>query len=108
MKAQGLDLGTFVTGNAYIASMLVGDLEELLNTPGLRWAGPLEPNDKIDADLETGDIPEAALADDNKKVALTVQFHRDVSAEEAEAVVKALGGAIVTFQGLPATSSEHT
>jgi hypothetical protein len=105
LASQGLGLGTFVTGNTYIASTLVGDLENLLEIPGLRWAGPLEIADKIDPELQNanGGGLEAARAQLASDVVLTIQFHRGVDPAEAEALVEELGGEIITFEDLPAT-----
>jgi hypothetical protein len=90
----GFNLLTYVTGQTYIASASASRLGELQNVAGVRWVGPLEAGDKIDPDLQAGHIGGWARAADGR-VALTVQFHADVSLTDAEAMVKRLGGEVV-------------
>jgi hypothetical protein len=94
LAAQDIRLPAYVTGNAYIASSAVGDLDNLGSIAGVRWAGPLEVEDKIHPDLANSVVPVWAWAGEGR-VALTVQFHQDVDIAAGEALVTELGGAIV-------------
>jgi hypothetical protein len=93
LLGNGIALGAYVTGNAYIATTRVGDLPNLLAVPGLRWAGPLEPRDKTSPELGAGQIGSWARTDDDR-VVLTVQPHEDVDLEAIVALVQSLGGEI--------------
>ncbi len=91
---QGIHLLTYVTANTYIASSSVAALGRLSEVAGLRWAGPIDPQDKIAPALARGSIGEWARAGDGR-VALMIQGHADVSASELEALARGLGGEVV-------------
>lgn len=108
LSAAGFELLSFVTGNTYVASSLVGDLDllpDLAETFALRWAGPLFATDKIGTDLGRGIIaPWAQLEGD--LVALTVQPHRDVPIGDIEALLISLGGqSLVTAPDVPSVTA---
>ena len=91
LEEQGIVLLNYLTGNTYIASANLSDIPKLSQTKVVRWAGPLEPADKISEDLKLSQIGEWARAD-NDQVVLTIQFHNDVNISESEDRVERLGG----------------
>jgi hypothetical protein len=93
LLAKGVTLGPYVTGNAYIAVTRVADLPLLLDVPGLRWTGPLEPQDKASPEVQAGLIGSWAQTEDDR-VVITVQPHQDVSVETIVELVRSLGGEI--------------
>jgi hypothetical protein len=93
LLGDGIALGAYVTGNAYVATTRVGDLENLIGVSGLRWAGPLEPQDKVSPELGAGQIGRWAQTEDGR-VVLTVQPHADVDLEVIVDLVQSLGGEI--------------
>src|SRR5262245_19356388 len=95
LAGQDLALLNYVTGNAYVAVSSVANLSMLRNLPSVRWAGPILPDDKISTDLHAGNIGPWAMPDQNRLV-LTIQFHPDVGATDAQSVVTRLGGTIVS------------
>jgi hypothetical protein len=102
---QGLDLIAYVTGNAYVAAARVADLDQLHHVAGVRWAGPLEVDDKIGPDLRAGRVGAWAQVGDDG-VALTVQLHQDVDVAVGEALVAQLGGTVVTaVPAIPAVTA---
>jgi hypothetical protein len=108
LLAAGFELLNFVTGNAYVASGLVDDLDmlpELAEAFALRWAGPLFATDKVGGDLTEGIVaPWARLEDD--RVALTVQPHGDVPVEVIETLLLELGGdSLVTAPDVPSVTA---
>jgi hypothetical protein len=94
IDSLGIHLLAYVTGNTYIASSLVSDLENLARIGNVRWAGPLLADDKISPDLKAGKIGLWAITPDGK-IALAVQFHEDVDIVQAIALVQSLGGRYV-------------
>jgi hypothetical protein len=100
--AQGISLLNYVTGNTYIASGRASDLANLRSLPGVRWAGPLDPDDKVSADLKAGNIGQWARAAGGL-AALSIQVHPDVSIRDAQALVTRLGGTLV--ESVPAVPS---
>jgi hypothetical protein len=91
---QGIDLLNYVTGQTYIASARTSDLNNLPGLSSVRWAGPLDEDDKVSADLKAGNIGQWARVAGGSAV-LAIQVHPDVSIGEAEALVTRLGGSIV-------------
>lgn len=88
---QGINLLNYVSGYSYIASAKSIDLNKIQNLTNVRWVGPLEPDDKIDPELKSGNIGKWARTSDGR-VALTIQVHSDVSIAEAKSLVTRLGG----------------
>jgi subtilisin family serine protease len=93
VAAEGISLLAYATGNAYIASSTVADLDGLTKLIGVRWAGPLEPGDKVSPELKSGEIGPWARTDEGG-IVLTIQPHPDVSIETVEALAKDLGGEV--------------
>jgi hypothetical protein len=108
LAAAGFELLNYVTGNAYVASGLVGDLEmlpELAEAFALRWAGPLLATDKVGGDLSEGIIAPWAQLEDGR-VALTVQPHGDVPLDVIEELLLQLGGdSLVTAPDVPSVTA---
>lgn len=88
---QGINLLNYVSGYSYIASAKSVDINKIQNLTNVRWVGPLEPDDKIDPELKSGNIGKWARTSDGR-VALTIQVHSDVSIAEAKSLVTRLGG----------------
>jgi hypothetical protein len=102
LATQGITLINYVSGNAYIASARVGDLDRLSSLDGARWAGPLEPSDKVAPALAACTVGEWARVGE-ERVALTIQVHPDVPISEAEALVARQGGTLLS--SVPAVPS---
>lgn len=90
----GIRLLAPLNGGAYLARSTGARLRALESLPGFRWAGPLRAEDKIDPAVRGGRAPAYAVADDGR-VALTVQVHADLTADDAVRVARAHGGEVV-------------
>ena len=91
---QGIDLIAYVTGNTYIASAGFSSLKDVQSLQGVRWAGPLQAEDKIGPDLKAGKVGAWAQTPDGREV-LTIQLHQDVDLAQGEALVAYFGGKLV-------------
>ena len=69
---QGFHLIAYVTGNTYIASTELSRLDDIQNLRGVRWAGPLQADDKMGPDLKAGKVGFWAQTPDGREV-LTIQ-----------------------------------
>jgi subtilisin family serine protease len=105
IASRGVKLVAYVTANTYVASSTVGGLGALESIEGLRWAGPLEPADKIAPELARGNIGSWARAGQGR-VALTVMGHQDVSTGTLETLAAQLGGQVVdSVPAIPAVTA---
>ncbi len=95
LEGQGISLIAYVTGNAYIASAFISKLGDLQNVSDIRWAGPLEQNDKTSESCKTGETSSCAQLPDGRAV-LVIQPHADVSINEIEILIESLGGEITS------------
>ncbi len=93
--ARGISFLNYVGGNTYIASASAADVRNLRDIAGVRWAGPIEPDDKTTADTRADRVGQWAR-DARGQVVLDVQVHPDVSIDEARAVVERLGGQVLS------------
>lgn len=91
---SGVTLLDYITGNTYIASTKVGNLNTLQTLPNARWAGPFDPNYKIDADVKTGSVPK--WASQGNQTVLTIQLNKDVDITKASYIINKLGGKIIS------------
>jgi subtilisin family serine protease len=95
LTGAGVRLLNYVGGHTYIASAAVGDVPNLRNVPNVRWAGPIEPDDKTTPDTKADRVGSWAR-DGRGQVILDVQVHPDVTVEEARATVERLGGTVLS------------
>jgi len=111
LKDQGIELLNYISGNTYIASTTVSMAVNVDAIEGLRFASGISSSDKVSLDLQEGLIGDWArvkLEDTTisemvmgiealpeNLVVITIQFHKGVSIQQAEDLVKNLGGAIV-------------
>jgi len=91
---SGITLLDYITGNTYIASTKVSNLNTLSTLPNARWAGPFDPSYKIDADLNTTSIP--PWASQGNKAVLTVQLNKDADIVKASDSINKIGGKIIS------------
>jgi hypothetical protein len=96
LATHGLHLISYAGGNAYVTSMRLSNLDTLLDVEGVRFAGPLRPEDKISPDLQAGYVGAWARADGNR-VVITLGLHPDANLQEARAMVERLEGEIVAL-----------
>lgn len=89
----GVELLTYIPDNSWIAA-LPAELDPLLATGMVRWIGPLEPGDRLDAALRAGEIGDWALRS-HGKVELWIDYFADISLARASEVVVSHGGEIV-------------
>jgi hypothetical protein len=92
--SQGINLIAYVTGNTYIASAGLSKLSDVQNLPGVRWAGPLQADDKIGPDLKAGNVGSWSQTPGGREI-LTIQFHQDVNLAQGEALVAYFRGDVV-------------
>ena len=103
--AEGIDLLNYVTGNTYIASAPVASVRNLRNLPGVRWAAPIDADDKITADTKASQVGDWAR-DRRGQVVLDITVHPDVALGEAEALVARYGGALLaSIPAIPAVTA---
>lgn len=82
LERLGIELRHYVGANTYIARIQRRDLSSV---PGLRWAGPLLPKDKIATQLWNAVLAEPEPPNRTRKV--VVYFDDGTSAEVAKAVI---------------------
>jgi putative cell wall-binding protein len=93
---RGFELLDYVGGRTYIAVAQVADVADLDTVEGLRWAGPIEPDDKTSPDLRRGDIGHWAMLQTRMPTfVITVQGQRSVTAQDVAAIVEASGGDVL-------------
>jgi len=93
-EKRGLKIGQYVSGNTFIISSKVSEVNKINSFKEIRWAGELLADDKISPNLQSGQIGEWAMFGDN--IALTIYLHKDVNMEDAEAVIVEIGGELGT------------
>ncbi len=96
LTQKGITLTDYVTGNTYIASSKVSDLNNLPSIPNTRWAGPFSFEYKISQVLKMNDlnyIPKWAVVNQHQ-VVLTIVLNKDASMTKALYNVTLLGGTI--------------
>jgi hypothetical protein len=105
LAALGIEALDALPGRTLIVSAPADRLPSLAQLSGLRWAGPFRASDKLDAGLAAGAVGSWARSRDGR-VALTVQFHKDVTIREAEALVVATGGELLaSLASLPSVTA---
>ena len=104
-STSGINILDYVTGNTYIASSKVDDLQKLLSIPEARWTGPLTVDDKIAHALKVGDIGTWTKTKKDR-VVLTIYFHRDVNPMVAEQLIDKLDGQrFATVSSIPSITA---
>ena len=94
LEQLGLRLLSPVGGNTYVASSTVGMLQSVSSLPGVRWAGSLKATDKVPSAVAGDRV--GAWARKGSRIILAVTFHPDVSMPDAHALVRALGGRVLS------------
>ena len=113
LQAKGINLHHYVTGNTYVASSKVSNVQVAESVDNFLSASPLNPTDKISLNVQEERVPdwakyfpsltEAAVPD---KAVLTVHFHKNVKIEKAIETIKTLGGEVVgTIPLIPTVSA---
>jgi len=111
LKEQGIEIVNYISGNAYIASASVSDVNNVKSTQGLRFASQVNSNDKISAPLQERQIgdwarvqleqPEISAmvseieSSTENLVVVTIQFHKGVPIDHAKDLVSSFDGVIV-------------
>lgn len=93
LSAQGLDLGPYVPGSAWIASVPVEALDGASRRPEVRWLTPWDAPRKLHPRVKTRDF--APWTRDPSRpgwVMVLLQLHHDVALEEGRRLVEHLGG----------------
>jgi len=91
---DGLDLGAYVPGNAWIAAVPVDRLSALAKRSEVRWLTLWDAERKLHPRLKAGEL--APYARDPERpgwVMLMLQLHHDVDVERGRTLVEAMGGA---------------
>jgi len=79
LAGAGLDLGAYVTGNAWIAAIPVGQVSTAAARPEVRWIEPWSSGRKLHPDLTAGQIGPWARNTENPDLVLAVaQLHHDI------------------------------
>src|SRR4030042_5756409 len=103
LKANGIELVTYIGGNAWFASvsnkdaLLFGVPEVAAENPSLasiRWIGKISPEDKIAPSIREKEIGGWARTADGK-VELVVSYFRNADAEETRRRIEAHGASIL-------------
>ena len=95
---NNISLTDYVTGNTFIASARVSDLNNLnslLNSNFIRWSGPLSQDLKIAPVLKTNDlnaIPSWAVY--NSQVVITAVLDKDANITDVVKKINQLGGTV--------------
>src|SRR5437762_2744421 len=79
---------------ATLVSSTVATLQSISTFSGVRWAGPLEPADKVPSSVLSDRVGPWARA--GGRFILAVTFHSDVSMAEAHSLVQSLGGQVLS------------
>ncbi len=101
LAGDGISLGTYVGGNAYVASSTAADVDALATDASVRWVGPLAPRDKIDPALARGEVPRWARRPGGEAV-LIVTLHPDVRPADVRPTLASLGRVASEEPTLPA------
>ena len=102
LARQGLDLGAFVPGSAFIAAVPVGRAVAAVANPRVRWATLWEAGHKLHPRIVAGDwAPWARNPARPEKVAVMLLLHHDVPLAAGPALAGKAGGvAMPAVQGL--------
>jgi subtilisin family serine protease len=95
LEAAGVQLLAYIPHNAWLASV---SNQVNLAAPAyalLRWAGPLEVQDKVDPAVLANGVGAWAIAPDGQ-VQLTVHFFADVTHTQAQQLLAQVGGKTLT------------
>ncbi|MDD5555869.1 MAG: S8 family serine peptidase [bacterium] len=100
LSREGLFLLSYVPDRAWLASLPSDDIGRIVALPGVRWAGPLDPADKISPILRRGGFGGWAHDGSSGRCVVLVTLFRDVGLEEGEEAVRSLGGRVTGEAGL--------
>jgi len=92
LAAAGIELLTYVGGNAYTASAPLSAASVADRISGVRWAGPLPVALKVDPAVLAVDNDTAWMMEPDGRVRVTVTGHADVDAANLAAAIERLGG----------------
>ena len=93
LARQGLELGAYVPGNAWIATIPADRAAAVARRPEVRWMGPWTAGYKLHPRLAAGELPE--------QIAVMVLLHEDVDLGRGAALAERAGGSAGTpVQGL--------
>lgn len=94
LQAQDLNLLAYVPDYAWIAAVPAADPAQILNIPGVVWAGELTPADKLDPAIQANTWSAFNRSADGKTVAVYVTMHKDESLDTGKSLVAGLGGKV--------------
>src|SRR3990172_8363737 len=104
LSSQGIELLAYLAGNTYIASSESADTDRVGEMANVRFAGPIDPADKVSLPLARRDIGPWADAG-NGRAAITVQLHQDVDPAVGLRLMQEFGAeGIVLIPAIPAVS----
>ena len=93
LSRDGLDLGAYATGNAWIAAVPVERLAQISRLPQVRWLAPWDAPMKLHPRLRSGQLGEWTRDPAHPGWVMTfVQLHQDVPLERGSALAAAVGG----------------
>jgi len=109
---RDLDLGSYVSGQAWMASLPVEALDRVLALPEVRWMMPWTAEHKLHPRVKAGEWAPWTLDPDRPGwVMIFVQLHHDVNLETGTGLVEGVGGVAMPpvegLHGLTAWVSEE-
>jgi hypothetical protein len=118
---EGLELGAYVPGTAWIAAIPVGRAAAVARRPEVRWIEPWTASHKLHPRLAAGELPPWALDPDQPGwAAVMVQLHEEVDLGRGAALAERAGGSAgdpveslhgmpvwIPLSGLPALAAEE-
>ncbi len=93
LSRQGLELGGYVPGTAWIAAIPVGRAAAVTRRPEVRWIEPWTASHKLHPRLAAGEIPSWSLDPGQPGwIAVMVQLHEEVDLGRGAALAERAGG----------------
>jgi plastocyanin len=94
LAERGIHLLTYIPNRTWIAAIPADALNRVLETPGVRWLGAIEVDDKLAPEIRAGAFGDWHYDAETGIIAVVMQLHEDVALDEAEDLILGHGGMV--------------